>query len=111
MILIVCVKNESTFIAILTTRGRVTRKEHSKTLKAVKYNDKIYFSRHRPDSDWFKNIMVYPDVTVQINEKKQKGFATVIQNQDLSQKISELKYPGQTKAKEKRVTVEIKLCE
>jgi len=40
---------ESLFRATLVTRGRVTGKTHSVILKGVKYNDKIYFSRHRPD--------------------------------------------------------------
>ena len=105
------VENGSTFIATLTTRGRVSGKEHSRILKAVKYNNKIYFSRHLPNSDWFKNIIEDSNVTVEIKEKKQKGFATVVKDQSLLEKIAELKYPGQEKAKEKRVAVEIKLYE
>ena len=39
--------------ATLVTRGRKTGKKHSVMLRGVMYNNKIYFSRHRPDSDWF----------------------------------------------------------
>ena len=104
-------KNNSTFIAVLTTRGRISGKKHSKVLKAVMYNDKIYFSRHRPDSDWFKNIMKDSKVTVEVDGQKTKGIATIVSDEHLAQKISELKYPDQKKAQEKRVAVEIKLCE
>lgn len=105
------VQNDSTFIATLTTRGRVTGNMHSRKLKAVKYNDMIYFSRHRPDSDWFKNIIKHPDVTVQIKDKDQAGHATIVRDDALSQRISELKYPGQQKAKEKRVAIQVRLYE
>lgn len=104
-------KNGSTFIATLTTTGRTSGRKHSKPLKAVMYNNKIYFSRHRPDSDWFKNTMANPEVIVHIQNQKQSGIAiAVIHDTNLLQKISDLKYPNQKKAQEKRVAVEVTLC-
>ena len=43
---------EERFRPILITKGRKTGNRHSVWLRAVKYNEKIYFSRHRPDGDW-----------------------------------------------------------
>ncbi|MCE9652747.1 MAG: nitroreductase/quinone reductase family protein [Nitrosarchaeum sp.] len=102
---------ESLFRAILSTKGRKTGKQHSIMLRAVKYNDKIYFSRHRPDGDWFKNAMVNPDVTIQYKDETYKGKAKLVEDEKLEDKISQLKYPGEKRADEKRVALEITLCE
>lgn len=80
-------------------------------LRGVKYNEKIYFSRHRPDSDWFKNAMSNSEVQVIIDDQKYVGLAKRVEDEILNQKISELKYPGEERAKEKRVTIEITLHE
>ena len=53
------------FRPILTTKGRKTGKEHSVMLRAVNYNGKIYFSRHKPDGDWFKNALANPEVKIE----------------------------------------------
>ena len=99
------------FKAVLTTKGRKTGKEHSVWLRAVMYNDKIYFSRHRPDGDWFQNASVNPHVKINFDKKQLVGKAVIITNEELARKISELKYPGEERAKEKRVVLEITLCE
>ena len=78
-------------------------------LRAVNYKGKIYFSRHRPDGDWFKNSIVNPQVHVIYNNKKFSGKARRITDDSLSAKISELKYPGEERAKEARVTIEVTL--
>ena len=78
-------------------------------LRGVKYNEKIYFSRHRPDSDWFKNAISNSEVEVRIGNEKYFGLAKMVEDEGLNQKISELKYPGEERAKEKRVTIEITL--
>lgn len=103
-------ENGTAFLAVLTTVGRVTGKKHSKVLRAVRYNDRIYFSRRRPDSDWFRNIARTPAVTVRLGERDFCGNAAVVSDEGLSRKISELKYPGQKRATERRVTVEVSLC-
>ena len=80
-------------------------------LRGVKYNEKIYFSRHRPDSDWFKNAISNSEVEVRVDNEKYFGLAKMVEDEGLNQKISELKYPGEERAKEKRVTIEITLHE
>ncbi len=100
-------KNGETFQAKLTTLGRVSGKEHSVWLKAVMYNDKFYFSRHRPDGDWFKNAIKNSQVKVHYENESLKGKAIVVTDENLSKKISELKYPGEKRAEEKRVVLEV----
>ena len=102
---------DNLFHAILSTKGRKTGKRHSVTLRAVKYNEKIYFSRHRPDGDWFKNAMVNPDVTIEYNNSTYTGKANLVKDEKLERKISQLKYPGEKRADEKRVAIEITLYE
>ena len=97
--------------AVLTTRGRKTGKEHSVELRGVLYNDKIYFSRHRPDGDWFQNAAKNPDVKISFDDKQLVGKASVVSDEELSKKISELKYPGEERSKEKRVVLEVTLYE
>ena len=99
------------FRAFLITTGRITKQSHSVTLRGVKYNDKIYFSRHRPDSDWFKNAITNSAVVIQYDGFSYPGVAKMVIDENLNQKISELKYPGEKRAKEKRVAIEITLHE
>ena len=102
-------KNNQAFKAQLTTRGRKTGREHKVWLLAVMYEDKIYFSRHRPDGDWFKNALKNSEVKIQFDGSSFSGRAFFLKDEELSKKISELKYPGQERAKEKRVVLEITL--
>jgi hypothetical protein len=97
--------------AVLTTKGRKTGKGHSVWLRAVLYNDKVYFSRHKPDGDWFQNASKNVDVKVNFDNKQFVGKASVVTNEELERKISELKYPGEERAKEKRVVLEVTLYE
>jgi len=100
---------EKLFRPILTTKGRKTGKEHSVMLRAVTYNKKIYFSRHKPDGDWFQNALANPLVKIQYNDNIFIGNAKLVTDETLDEKISFLKYPGEERAKEKRVTIEITL--
>ena len=102
---------DNLFHAVLSTKGRKTGKRHSVTLRAVKYNEKIYFSRHRPDGDWFRNAIVNPDVIIEYNNSTYTGKANLVKDEKLEQKISQLKYPGEKRADEKRVAIEITLYE
>ncbi len=97
------------FRASLVTKGRVTGQSHLVTLLGVKYNDKIYFSRHKPDSDWFKNAIVNSLVVIKYNDSSHSGIAKIVTDGNLNQKISQLKYPDEERAKEKRVAIEITL--
>ena len=100
---------EKLFRPILITEGRKTGKEHSVMLRAVNYNGKIYFSRHRPDGDWFQNAVVNPTVKIQYNNTVFIGNARLVSDEGLNDKISHLKYPGEERAKEKRVAIEVTL--
>ena len=99
------------FRASLVTKGRITKQPHSVTLRGVKYNEKIYFSRHKPDSDWFKNAITNSEVVIKYNDSLYSGFAKIVIDEKLNQKISQLKYPGEKRAEEKRVAIEITLHE
>ncbi len=98
---------EDLFRLILTTKGRKTGKQHSVMLRAVNYNGKIYFSRHKPDGDWFKNALINPEVKIEYNDSIFSGKAKLVTDEELSKKISQLKYPGEEKANEKRVAIEV----
>ena len=100
---------EGVFRANLITKGRKTGREHGVMLRAVNHNGKIYFSRHRPDGDWFQNAIANPQVKIQYNDTVFTGQAKLVEDEELSKKISELKYPGEERAKEKRVTIEVTL--
>lgn len=100
---------EDLFRPVLITKGRKTGKEHAVMLRAVNHNGKIYFSRHRPDGDWFQNAVANPQVKIQYNDSVFLGQAKVVTDEELGRKISELKYPGEERAKEKRVTIEVTL--
>ena len=100
---------EDLFRPILITKGRRTGKQHSVMLLAVNYNEKIYFSRHRPDGDWFKNALKNPKVKIEYKDNIFSGKAKLVTDAELSKKISQLKYPGEERAKEKRVTIEVTL--
>jgi hypothetical protein len=102
-------KNNQAFKALLTTRGRKTGKEHSVKLRAVLYMDKIYFSRHRLDGDWIKNAISYSDVKVEFNDSIFSGKASLVSDEKLAEKISELKYPGEDRSKESRVVLQVSL--
>ena len=102
-------KNNQVKTAILTTKGRKTGREHAVMLRAVLYMDKIYFSRHRPDGDWFKNAISNSDVKVEFDNSSFFGKATVVSDEGLARKISELKYLGEERAKESRVVLEVSL--
>lgn len=100
---------ENLFRPILITKGRKTGREHSVMLRAVNHDGKIYFSRHMPDGDWFQNAMANPLVKIQYNGTTFTGNAKLVTDQELNEKISILKYPGEERAKEKRVAIEVTL--
>ena len=104
--------NNLTFKAILKTKGRKTGKEHTVWAKAVTYNNMIYFSRRNSNSDWLKNAIVHPQVKVKFDDKEFSGLARLVDDDDeLTQKISYLKYTEESRQKEARIVLEIKLLE
>ena len=100
-------KNNQAFRAVLTTKGRKTGKEHSVKLRAVGYEDKIYFSRHRLDGDWIKNAISNSEVKVEFDNSSFLGKALLVSDENLAKKISELKYPGEERGKESRVVLQV----
>ena len=102
-------KNNQAFRAVLTTFGRKTGKEHSVMLLAVGFEGKIYFSRHRLDGDWIKNAIFNSDVKVEFDASTFLGKALLVSNENLAKKISEIKYPGEERGKERRVILQVSL--
>lgn len=98
------------FRAVLVTRGRRTGNEHAVPLRAVSHSGRLYFSRHRPDGDWYLNAAANPDVAVVRGEQSARGVARVVSDEGLLRIISELKYPGQERASERRVAIEVSLA-
>lgn len=97
------------FKAVLITHGRNTGKEHSVWLRAVSYNEMIYFSRRNENSDWLKNSLAHPDVMVEFDGIRHFGVASLVTDQALAEKISQLKYPGEDRAQETRIVLQVKL--
>ena len=106
---ILSIINNLTFKAILTTIGRKTGNEHSVWAKAVTYNDMIYFSRRNPNSDWLKNAIANPKVKVKFDGKEFSGNARLVQEEELSKKISTLKYTDKNRQDESRIVLEIQI--
>ena len=102
--------HEVTFKAILITVGRKTGKEHTVELKAVFYDNKFYFSRRNSQSDWLKNSLVNPQVRIQYNDTIFSGIASLVTDENLAKKISQLKYSDK-RAGESRVVLEVTLHE
>jgi F420H(2)-dependent quinone reductase len=101
---------EVTFKAILITLGRKTGKEHAVELKAVFYDNKFYFSRRNSQSDWLKNSLANPQVKIQYNDRVISGIASLITDENLAKKISQLKYSDK-RSEESRIVLEITLHE
>jgi len=97
---------EKSFITNLTTIGRKTGKEHTIPLRLVFYNGKFYASRRNPEGDWLKNIAKNPCVTIEVDGKKIVGKASIVNDEELTNKISSLKYGDERSAME-RIIVEI----
>ena len=106
---ILSIINNLTFKAILTTIGRKTGNEHSVWAKAVTYNGMIYFSRRNPNSDWLKNAIANPKVKVKFDGKEFSGNARLVQEEELSKKISTLKYTDKNRQDEPRIVLEIQI--
>lgn len=98
---------ERAFRASLTTHGRKTGTEHTVLLRAVQYNDRVYFSRRNAESDWLKNALANPKVTVGFDGTTHSGVASLVTDEPLAKKISELKYPGEQRAQEARIVLQV----
>ena len=95
------------FKAFLETKGRKTGKIHKVELLVVQYDNKFYFSRRNPNGDWLKNAIENPDVRVEINGQNFVGKASLVEDDSLCKKISQLKYRDEKRANEHRIVLEV----
>ena len=100
-------EDTGSFLAVLVTIGRITGREHAVKLKAVLYKGSYYFSRRRPDSDWFKNAACGGAVRIIIGGMEILGTASEETDQGVIAAVSELKYPGEPRALEARVAIRV----
>ena len=103
--------NNTAFTAVLITKGRKTGNDHSVWLKAVMYENKIYFSRRNPDGDWLKNATINSDVKIEFDGMKFNGIALLLKDENLSKKISALKYSDKNRQEESRIVLQVTLRE
>jgi hypothetical protein len=101
---------EGTFKAILVTVGRKSGKEHAVEIRAVFYDDKFYFSRRNPDSDWLKNALCNPNVKIEYLGDVILGTAFLVNDQELCKKISQMKYSDK-RSEESRIVLQVIPCE
>jgi hypothetical protein len=76
-------------------------------LRAVAHNGKVYFSRRNQNSDWLKNAIANPTVKVVFDGKTHVGVASLVTDESLAKKISELKYSGEARAQEARIVLQV----
>ena len=96
----------STLAGRLTTKGRVTGRPHTVSLRLVYYQGRVYASRSDAGSDWCRNALKIPEVSVELGGRHVEGIASLVTDRDLSQKISLLKY-GDKRGLEPRIVIEI----
>ena len=70
----------------------------------------FYFSRRNSHSDWLKNALSTPQVKIQYNNTIFFGIASLVEDEGLARKISQLKYSDK-RAHEPRIVLEVRLCE
>ena len=100
---------EGTFKAVLVTVGRKTGKEHAVEIRVVFYKGKFYFSRRNPDSDWLKNALHNKNVKIEYQGNIILGTASLVNDQELGKKISQMKYSDK-RSEETRVVLEVSPC-
>ena len=61
-----------------------------------------------PD-EMVKTSIANSEVKIQYNNKEFSGKASLVTDEKLNQKLSQLKYPGEERANEKRVAIEVTL--
>ena len=104
------VEESSSFIGHLTTTGRVTGRSHTVPLRLVWHQGKVYASRSDTRSDWCRNALQHPEVTVAIQGRQYAGTARLVTDEALGQRISLLKY-GDQRGLKRRTVIEIALTD
>ena len=97
---------EGSFIASLTTFGRKTGKLHTVLLRLVFHNDKLYASRRSMSGDWLQNLLKNSHVIIEVNGDKINGKAALLEDKELLDIISSLKYNDERVLME-RIVIEI----
>jgi hypothetical protein len=64
-------------------------------LRLVYYQERFFASRRDGRSDWCRNVLANPEVSVELEGRHFGGRAVLVADEDLRQKISELKYGNQ----------------
>ncbi|MDE1845065.1 MAG: nitroreductase family deazaflavin-dependent oxidoreductase [Thaumarchaeota archaeon] len=100
---------EGTFKAVLVTTGRKSGKKHAVEIRAVFYKGKFYFSRRNPDSDWLKNALCNPNVKIEYQGDTILGTASLVSDQELCKKISQMKYSDK-RSEESRIVLQVNPC-
>ena len=101
---------EGPLTSILATTGRKTGKEHIVELRAVFHDGKFYFSRRNPNSDWLKNAIATPLVKITVNDATFSGHASLVKDEELTKKISRMKY-SDSRSEDSRIVLEVIPCE
>lgn len=102
--------DEGPLTCILATIGRKTGKEHVVELRAVFHDGRFYFSRRNPHSDWLKNAIEAPLVKITVNDTTFPGYASLVKDEELTKKISHMKYSDR-QAEYSRIVLEVIPCE
>lgn len=98
---------EGAIRASLVTIGRRSGRPHTVTLRGVIHRGDFYFSRHRPDADWFLNALAAPKVAVIWDGRAIHGTASRVTDPSLERRISMLKYSGDPRGSEQRVAIRV----
>lgn len=100
---------EGAFKAVLVTTGRRTGKDHAVELRAVYHLGRFYFSRRNPDSDWLKNALANPSVRVEYGGRAIAGVASLVTDEKMCKKISQIKYSDK-RSEESRIVLKVIPC-
>jgi deazaflavin-dependent oxidoreductase (nitroreductase family) len=66
---------------ILTTTGRRTGRPHSVALDYVEADGRIYiFTGYGARSDWYRNVLAWPEVIVQLGRRRLRGRARPLED-------------------------------
>lgn len=96
----------NSFITEVVTLGRKSKREHTVKLRLVYYNGRYYASRKDMNSDWLKNMLVNPNVTIYVQGKAIRCIAKLVDDEELAKIISKLKYNDE-RADLKRIIIEL----
>jgi len=97
------IEEGASLMSYLTTIGRVSGTPHTVALRLVYYQGKFYASRRDARSDWCRNLLKNPNVTVEVQGERWRGKAQLVTDHGLCRKISQLKYSDQRRLRPRTV--------